>query len=189
MSVSRVRPLTVALATTSLMIVLTVATASAKCDHDQTEAECEAVTATMDGGGALSAGGPQTIGIWVLQEDHAYPAASVEAVFARVADGSVIRVLASPSHQEARWVATVTLPAGGTWTVSAEISGPDGGRATLPLDAVQVAAPPATEAGTQSPATVGPVIPVAVPVVIVMAAVLGGLAVVMRTRRLSQPAI
>jgi hypothetical protein len=185
----RIRPFAVALGTTSLMLVLTATIAAAKCDHDQTDAECEAVTATLDGGGALSAGGPQTVGIWVLQEDHAYPAQTVDAVFARVADGTVIRVSASPSDQEARWVATVTLPVGGTWTVTADVNGPDGARARLPLESVQVAAAPAAVASTQSTAAVSPVIPIAIPVAAAMAAVIGAAALLMRGRRLSQRAI
>lgn len=133
----------------SILLAATAGMTLGKCDHDQSAEVCQAVTATLDPGGTLSAGGPQTVEIWVLQEDAPYPASSVVAVFARVADGEVVRAEARPSAQEAMWTATVTLPAGGSWTVSAEIDGPEG-LMTRALETVTVAPLVGAAPGTSS---------------------------------------
>ena len=107
-------------------MALLLATASgvlAKCEHDPDA--CEGVSATFDPGGTLMAGGSETVGVWILENEQPYAASRVELVFNRVADATVLRVSATPTSQDGRWQAVVDLPEGGTWTVAAVVQGPN----------------------------------------------------------------
>ena len=65
------------------------------------------------------------MGVWVHDGEVPYAADRVAIVFSRVGDGTVLRVDATPTSLVGRWEATVELPAGGTWVLAADISGPD----------------------------------------------------------------
>jgi hypothetical protein len=123
----------------------------AKCEHDPDA--CEGVSATFDPGGTLSAGGSETVGVWILEDEQPYAASRVELVFNRVADATVVRVGASPTSQAGRWQAVVDLPEGGTWTVAAVVQGPNYA-GTFALDTFQVSPATATAASSTSPATI-----------------------------------
>jgi hypothetical protein len=109
------------------------------------------VVATFDPGGTLTAGTTATVGIWVHEAEVPYVADSVEIVFSRVGDGTVIRVPATATAMVGRYVATVELPAGGTWSLAADVTGPDFA-GSLTLDAIQVNPPAGGSAGAPSPA-------------------------------------
>ena len=125
---------------------------------------CEGVTATLDPGGTLTAGGSATVGIWVLEDEQPYQASRVEVVFSRVADGTIVRVAASPAEPNGRWEAVVNLPDGGTWTAAATVQGPEYA-GNFALDTVHVNPPAAAPAAAGTGATTtnaasGPSVPV-----------------------------
>jgi hypothetical protein len=172
------------LASTALAALLTLGLAGGvlgKCNHDP-EAECPAgVVAIIDINGSMTAGSTETVGIWIHEDEAPYPADGVEVVFSRVGDGTTIRAVAEPTELVGRWEATVELPAGGTWAVAAEVTGPDyAGVHTM--DALQVQ-PPAAPAGAAR-ATPIPVMPwLALVILAAVVAGIGGLTAVTRRRQ------
>jgi hypothetical protein len=134
----------------SALLLATAGGVLAKCEHDPDA--CEGVSATFDPGGTLMAGGSETVGVWVLENEQPYAASGVELVFNRVADATVLRVSASPTSQAGRWQAVVDLPEGGTWTVAAVVQGPNYA-GTFALDTFRVS-PAATAASSSSASTV-----------------------------------
>jgi hypothetical protein len=140
---------------------------------------------TLDPGGTLSAGGTEVVGVFVLEDEQPYDATSVDLTFTRVADGTAIRVAAEPTGSYGRWQAAVELPAGGTWTVSAQVTGTDFAGA-FTLDAVAVA-PSAGAPSAGAPGAVAAAAPaIWLVIVAALAALLAGMAV--RTRRGRIPA-
>jgi hypothetical protein len=129
----------------------------------------------------MTAGSTETVGIWIHEDEAPYPADGVEVVFSRVGDGTTIRAVAEPTELVGRWEATVELPAGGTWAVAAEVTGPDyAGVHTM--DALQVQ-PPAAPAGA-APATPIPVMPwLGLLVLAAVVAGIGGLTAMTRRRQ------
>jgi hypothetical protein len=133
------------------------------------------VTATIDFVGPLTAGSVEQVGAWILEDESPYPAESVTFVFSRVADGTVIRVAASPTLPAGRWAAEVELPEGGSWTLAAAVRGSDYS-GSFGLDTIQVRPPAVGPVDAGSPTSTGarPTgMPVALPWVVI-----GGLALV-----------
>jgi hypothetical protein len=136
----------------SALLLATAGGVLAKCEHDPDA--CEGVSATFDpGGGTLSAGGSETVGVWILENEQPYAASRVELVFNRVADATVVRVDARPTSRAGRWQAIVDLPEGGTWTVAAEVQGPNYA-GSFALDTFQVSPATAAAASSTSAATI-----------------------------------
>ena len=148
----------VPLALASLLTLALAGGALAKCNHDP-EAECPAgVVAIIDGNGSLTAGSTETVAIWLHEDEVPYLADAVNVVFTRVGDGTTINVIAAQTELDGRWEATVELPAGGIWSVAAEVTGP-GYSGVHTMDALQVeppAAPPAAAPATGSPPSLAP---------------------------------
>jgi hypothetical protein len=139
------------------LVLATTGGVLGKCDHEPEEVCPAGVVATFDPGGTLTAGTATTVGVWVHEEEVPYVADRVEIVFSRVGDGTVIRVPAAPTAMVGRYVATVELPAGGTWSLAADVTGPDFA-GSLTLDAIQVNPPADGSAGAPSPAPPLPVL-------------------------------
>ena len=162
----------------ALLVLLTAGVALAKCGDDP--GPCEGMIVTLDPGGSLGAGGSETVGVFVLRDEQPYDATSVDLTFTRLADGTATHVAAEPTGSDGRWQAAVELPAGGTWTVSAQVVGAEFVE-EFALDPIAVAPP----AATPSPAAPGAT-PLTSPllgagVLAAVAVVLSGL--VLRTRR------
>jgi hypothetical protein len=175
-----------ALAPLALASLLTLGLAGGvlgKCNHDP-EAECPAgVVAIIDGNGSLTAGTTETVAIWVHENEEPYLADSVSAVFTRVGDGTTIHAIAARSALDGRWEATVELPAGGVWTVAAEITGP-GYSGVHAMDALQVEPPAAPPAGAPPSTGSIPVMPwLGLAALAALAAGIGGLMAVTRRRQ------
>jgi hypothetical protein len=173
----------VSLALASILTLAAAGTVLGKCTHDP-EAECPAgMVATFDPGGTLTAGSTRTVGLWVHDGEVPYVAEAVTIVFSRVADGTVIRVAASPSDLAGRYVASVELPAGGTWSMAAEVQGTDFAGA-LPLDAIQVSPPVVTPGDPGPSAAPIPLTPwLGLAVLAAVAAAMGGALTVARRRQ------
>jgi hypothetical protein len=165
----------------SALLLATAGGVLAKCEHDPDA--CEGMSATLDPGGTLLAGGSEVVGVWVLEDEQPFAATSVELIFNRVADATTIRAAASPVGPDGRWEAAVTLPAGGTWTTTAVVQGP-GYAGTFSLDTVSVG-PPAAAASSPPPAAV---IPPVLPLALIGAVALGAVAILKLGRRDVTPA-
>jgi hypothetical protein len=154
-----------------------------KCNHDP-EAECPAgVVAVIDGNGSLTAGAPETIGIWIHDGEEPYLADAVSVVFTRVADGTAVNVIAAQTELDGRWEATVELPAGGIWSVAAEVTG-QGYSGVHAMDAIHVDRPAAPPAGAPTPVAPIPVLPwVGLTALAALAAGIGYLMVLSRRRQ------
>ena len=175
-----------ALAPLALASLLTLGLAGGvlgKCNHDP-EAECPAgVVAIIDGNGSLTAGAPETIGIWVHEGEEPFLADTVTVVLTRVGDGTTIHAIAAQTELDGRWEATVELPAGGTWAVAAEITG-QGYSGVHTLDALQVEPPAALPPGAPTPVAPIPALPwVGLTALAAVAAGIGGLMVLTRRRQ------
>jgi hypothetical protein len=154
-----------------------------KCNHDP-EAECPAgVVAIIDGNGSLTAGTTETVAIWLHEEEAPYLADAVNVVFTRVGDGTTINVIAARTDLDGRWEASVELPAGGTWAVAAEVSGP-GYAGVHTMDALQVEPPAAAAAGTSPSGSAIPLMPwFGLAALAALAAAAGGLMAITRRRQ------
>jgi hypothetical protein len=141
----------VPLAVASLLTLTMAGVALGKCQDPNSDEVCPAgMVATFDSGGSLTAGTTETVGVWVHGGEVPYAAEAVTILFSRVGDGTLLRVEASPTDLVGRYVATVELPAGGTWSLAAEVQGADFS-GSLPLDTIQVnppAAGPVAEPGS-----------------------------------------
>jgi hypothetical protein len=165
----------------SALLLATAGGVLAKCEHDPDA--CEGMSATLIPGGTLMAGGSETVGVLVLEDEQPFAATDVELVFSRVADATTIRASAAPVGPDGRWEATVTLPAGGTWTTAAVIQG-HGYAETFSMDTISVG-PPATAAASAS--TV-PMVPPVLPLILIGAVALGAVTIVRLGRRDVTPA-
>jgi hypothetical protein len=153
-----------------------------KCNHDP-EVECPAgVVAIIDLNGSMTAGSTETVGIWIHEDEAPYPADGVEVVFSRVGDGTTIRAVAEPTELVGRWEATVELPAGGTWAVAAEVTGPDY-VGVHTMDALQVQPPAATPAGAAPTAPIQVMPWLGLLVLAAVVAGIGGLTAMTRRRQ------
>jgi len=103
-----------------LLVLATAGAALAKCTPGSTEEQCQGVVANLDMTGTLGAGTATEVGFWIHEGGEPVRVTSVNLVFARVADGTVLRFEALPSGTEGRYAAQVELPAGGSWTMALE---------------------------------------------------------------------
>jgi hypothetical protein len=169
-----IRRLLIPLLGSGLLLAASAGIAMAKCEGPNPPAFCSQVVASMDfgsSGSVLRAGSDTPIRIWVTQGEQPLAASSVALVFARIADGSTVRAVAAPAGEAGLWRSDVNLPAGGGWTVVAEIVGADGMQ-RLPLETVRAAAPltpPGNQPATPAP-PVTPTLP-ALPIALLVAAV------------------
>ncbi|MGH2488388.1 MAG: hypothetical protein ACRDFR_02045 [Candidatus Limnocylindria bacterium] len=142
-----------------LLVLATAGAALAKCPEASTEStdgECQGLFAQLDMTGTLRAGTSTEVGVWVLMDGRPYSGTGVELIFSRGADGTVLRFPAERSGEEARYAALVELPAGGSWTIVAEVRAPDGSVFSAPLDTLRVTDAPAVPADPATPTTPSP---------------------------------
>jgi len=139
-----------------LLVIATAGVALAKCPEGSTEEQCQGVVGTLDMSGTLQAGSATEVGFWVHDGGAPVRAISAELIFARVADGTVLRFEAEPNGPEGRYAADVELPAGGTWVMAAEVRGLDGAKFSLPLETLQVTNPPGAPSDGTSPLPTAP---------------------------------
>ena len=140
-----------------LLVVATAGVALAKCPEGSTEEQCQGVVGTLDMSGTLSAGTSTEVAFWVHDGGAPVRAISVELIFARVGDGTVLRFEAEPNGPEGRYATDVELPAGGSWVITAEVRGLDGAMFSLPLETLQVANLPGAPSDGTSPVPTAPV--------------------------------
>ena len=186
-----IRRLLVPLLGSGLLLAATASSAFAKCEGPNPPDFCKSVAVSLNiGGGAglLQAGTRETVTIDVSLAEQPYPATSVVLTFARVADGTAVRVRATESVRPGLWTADVLLPDGGSWTVVADVVNPDGSFRTMALDTIQVAKPPAVPPSstplTPPPAApILPILPIGLGLVGLAAVALLGQAIRDRTRR------
>jgi hypothetical protein len=172
------------LALASLLTLGLAGGALGKCNHDP-EAECPAgVVAIIDSNGSLTAGAPETIGIWIHEGEEPFLADAVTVVLTRVGDGTTIHAIAARTAWDGRWEATVELPAGGAWAVAAEVTG-QGYSGVHTLDALQVEPPPAAmRAGAGAAGASLPAMPwLGLAALVALAAGIAGLMAMTRRRQ------
>ena len=155
-----------------LLVLATAGVALAKCPEGSTEEQCQGVVAEIDGPASFHAGTEASVSVWLTYDGRPVTdTTSVELVFSRVSDGTVLRFPAdSTAESDGRYTAQVVLPAGGYWTIATDVQTPDGSF-SMPLETRQVAPLPAG-AATDSP--VSSAAPVQFPIWLGGALVLGG---------------
>jgi len=171
-----------------LLVLATAGAALAKCPEGSTEDQCQGLAASLDISGTIQAGTETTVGMWLAYDGRPLTdTTSVQLVFSRVSDGTVLRFPAAPTgSDDGRYEAKVLLPAGGYWTIATDVRTPDG-PFSVPPETRQVAplpGGPTTEAPVSSPA------PVTIPIWLAGAlvlAMLGG-AIGIATLGLRRPA-
>ena len=183
------RRLVIPLLGSSMLLAAAAGSALAKCEGPDAPAFCDEVMASVEygSGGTIRAGSDTPLRIWVSRGEQPIEATSVALIFARIADGTVVRVEAQPAVEAGMWQAAVNLPAGGGWTLVAEIDGVDTALVRLNLDTIRVGEP---IAAPQDPATpVNPSAPInpstpALPIALLVAgiAAAGLAAAVLRDR-------
>lgn len=155
-----------------LLVLATAGAALAKCPEGSTEEQCQGAAASLDMPGTIRAGAETTVGLWLSYDGRPLDdATSVELVFSRVSDGTVLRFPAAPTGSDGRHEAQVLLPAGGYWTIATDVRTADGSF-SMALETRQVTPVPAGPAG----APVGSSTPVTVPIWLVGTLVLAMLA-------------
>ena len=155
-----------------MLLAATVGSAAAKCEVPDPPAFCQEVLAHIDFAGTgvtMRAGVDTPVRIWISRGEQPIEPTSVTLVFARVADSAVIRAEATESAEAGLWLAQVTLPAGGSWTLVAEIDGIDGAMQRLPIETLQVRQPLLAPDQPGTPGTpLNPTVP-ALPIAILVA--------------------
>jgi hypothetical protein len=187
------RRLVIPMLGSAMLLAATVGSAAAKCEMPDPPAFCDEVIANVDFGGTgstIRAGLDTQVRIWVSRGEQPIEPTSVTLVFARVADSVVVRAEATESAEAGLWRAQVTLPAGGSWTLVAEIDGIDGAMQRLSIATLQVRQPlvapdePGTPANPAAPINPTlPALPIALLVAGLAAAALFAPALRDRTRR------
>jgi len=193
------RRLVIPLVGSSMLLAAAAGSALAKCEMPDPPAFCDEVVASVDfgaTGATIRAGSETPVRIWVSRGEQPVEATSVALIFARIADGTVVRAEATSSAEAGLWRADVNLPAGGGWTLVAEVDGVDGGPLVrLNLDTLRVREPltppqdpgaPVTPATPINPST--PALPIALLVAGIAAAALAASGLRDRTRRKAQAA-
>jgi hypothetical protein len=172
-----------------LLLAATAGSAFAKCEGTDPRPEfCSDVIVDLkvSGGGIFHAGTEEAVAINVSMGEQPFDALGVVLTFARVADGTAVRVPATASPVAGQWTADVLLPDGGSWTVVAQVVTADGAEYRIPMQVVQVAAPPDLPPATPATPPVTPTTP-ALPIALLLAglaaAALAGLAIRGRSRR------
>ena len=186
-----IRRLLIPLLGSGLLLAATAGSALAKCEGPNPPEFCKSVAVNLNiggGEGALQAGTLETVAIQVTLAEQPYEATNVVLTFARVADGTAVRVPATASARPGLWTADILLPDRGSWTVVAEIVTPDGAASTLSIGTIQVAKgpdlPPSTTPVTPPPVTpAAPILPIALAFGGLAAAALLGQAIRQRSRR------
>ena len=155
-----IRRLLIPLLGSGLLLAASASSVFAKCEGPNPPEFCKevAVSLNVGGPGAMHAGTLETIAIQVSKSEQPYDAEAVTLTFARVADGTAVRVAATATPVDGMWTADVLLPNGGSWTVVAEVVGADGTDSTISVDTIQVFRPPALPPST-TPVTPPPVAP------------------------------
>jgi hypothetical protein len=162
-----IRRLLIPLLGSGQLLAAGAGSALAKCEGPNPPAFCQQTVASIDfgsTGGTIRGGTVTQVRVWVSRGEQPADASSVTLVFARIANATVVRAAAMPSVEPGLWRADVNLPAGGSWTVVAEIGEVDGTMQRQTLDTLRVGeslTPPAEQPATPiSPAT--PSLPVAI---------------------------
>jgi hypothetical protein len=192
-----IRRLLIPLLGSGLLLAASAGSALAKCEGPNPPAFCQQTVASMDLGSAgatMRAGIEAPVRVWVSRGEQPADAISVTLVFARIADATVVRAEAQPSGEAGLWRGSVNLPAGGGWTVVAEVVDIDGTLQRLNLDTLRVGEPltpprdqPATPATPATPVTPNlPALPIALLVAGVAAAALVASRMRQRSRRRAQ---
>lgn len=140
-----------------LLVLATAGAALAKCPEGSTEDQCQGVVAELDLTGTLRAGSSTEVGVWVHEEGSPVRVIDVDLIFARVGDGRVLHFTAVPTATDGRYAAQVELPAGGSWTVAAEVRALDGYTFSMPLETLQVINLPSAPSDGTSPTPAPPV--------------------------------
>jgi hypothetical protein len=162
-----IRRLLIPLLGSGLLLAASASSVFAKCEGPNPPAFCKEVAVSLNTGGpgAMHAGTLETVAIQVSKSEQPYEAEAVTLTFARVADGTAVRVAATATPVDGMWTADVNLPAGGSWTVVAEVVGAEGSESTVSIDTIQVfrpAAPPPSTTPVTPPVAPGPpVLPIA----------------------------
>jgi len=172
------RRLVIPLLGSSMLLAAAASSALAKCEMPDPPAFCDEVVASVDfgsTGASLRAGSETPVRIWVSRGEQPIEASSVALVFERIADATIVRVEATSSAEAGLWRADVNLPAGGGWTLVAEVDGVDGGALIrLNLDTLRVGdplTPPQDPAAPVTPATpINPSTP-ALPIALLVAGI------------------
>ena len=140
-----------------LLVLATAGAALAKCPEGSTEEQCQGIAASLDISGTIQAGTETTVGLWLSYDGRPLnDTTSVELVFARVGEATVVRFPAAPTGSDGLYTARVLLPAGGYWTIATEVRMPDGlyGMALETRQVTPLPAGPATGTPVSSPAPV-----------------------------------
>ena len=181
-----IRRLLIPLLGSGLLLAASASSVFAKCEGPNPPEFCKEVAVSLNygGPGSLNAGTMETLAIDVSKGEQPFDATSVTLTFARVADGSAVRVAAKASPVNGMWTADVLLPNGGTWTVVAEVVGADGSESRVSVDTIEVFRPPALSPSytpvTPPPAPpASPILPIGL-LVASMAAIAGITAQVLR---------
>ena len=173
-----IRRLLIPLLGSGLLLAASASSVFAKCEGPNPPEFCKevAVSLNVGGPGAMHAGTLETIAIQVSKSEQPFDAEAVTLTFARVADGSAVRVAATATPVDGMWTADVNLPNGGSWTVVAEVVGADGSESTVSVDTIQVfrppALPPSTTPVNPPVAPTPPILPIAL-VIASIAAIAG----------------
>jgi hypothetical protein len=184
-----IRRLLIPLLGSGLLLAASTSSVFAKCEGPNPPEFCKevAVSLNLGGPGAMHAGTLETVAIQVSKSEQPYDAEAVTLTFARVADGTAVRVAATATPVAGMWTADVNLPNGGSWTVVAEVVGADGSESTVSVDTIQVfrppALPPSTTPVTPPVAPGPPILPIVLLVAGIAAAGLAGRLILDRTRR------
>ena len=186
-----VRRFLIPLLGSGLLLAASAGSALGKCEADPKPAFCSEVVVSiaMAGGGMPQAGTLETLLVNVSQGEQPFTAATDVWLTLVDAEGTTVRApatLTSPGL----WTADVTLPAGGSWSVMAQVvtDARDEYRIpvygewgellpVLPADEAPAAAPPVT------PAPASPVLPIVLLLGLLAAAAITGQLVRGRTRR------
>lgn len=158
-----IRRLLIPLLGSGLLLAAGAGSALAKCEGPNPPDFCSQVVASIDFGsaGATARAGIETpVRVWVSRGEQPAQASNVTLVFARIADATVVRAEALPSAEAGLWRVNVTLPAGGGWTVVAEVTQVDGTLVRLNLDLVRVAVAPSAPRVAPPAAPISPAPPV-----------------------------
>jgi hypothetical protein len=155
-----IRRLLIPLLGSGLLLAASAGSVLAKCEGPNPPEFCKNVAVSLNAGGpgAMHAGTLETVTVEVSKSEQPFEAEAVTLTFARVTDGTAVRVAATATPVDGMWTADVNLPDGGSWTVVAEVVGADGSESTVSIDTIQVFRPPALPPST-TPVTPPPVAP------------------------------
>jgi hypothetical protein len=183
-----IRRLLVPFLGSGLLLAATAGSAFAKCEGPEPKPEfCSEVIASLNGSGAgLQLGTPQTLVITVSQGEQPFEAMGVVLSFVSQQDGSRINVPATATGQPGLWRAVVDLPDEGIWITSAQVVTNTGAAYRIDVERLSVSLPPAPPVTAPPVAPTPPILPIALILAGLAAAVLGAQTVRSR-RRVAAP--